>query len=90
MKGMFDRFLDRVENLDRVLFDPLRRSRSNFWIQKRIHDHGGREREKKYDPENGKQLGGGGRGIVLNESGVEAGWNRKRGRHGPRGGLSNK
>lgn len=50
MKGMFDRFLDRVENLDRVLFDPLRRSRSNFWIQKRIHDHGGREREKKYDP----------------------------------------
>lgn len=50
MKGMFDRFLDRVENLDRDLFDPLRRSRSNFWIQKRIHDHGGREREKKYDP----------------------------------------
>lgn len=90
MKGMFDRFLDRVENLDRDLFDPLRRSRSNFWIQKRIHDHGGREREKKYDPLQKMVSSWGGRGIVLNESGVEAGWNRKRGRHGPRGGLSNK
>lgn len=76
MKGTFDRFLDRVENLDRDLFDPyteIRRSRrgtrSNFWIQKRIHDRG-RKREKKYDPLQKSKSSWG--GIVLNESGVEA------------------